>query len=88
METIGGSVMDDYKLHVESGLRIEKGVPIPSTAGRPSLYAAVLNQMVKGDSVVARTANIVAFRACAKRLGVKITTRRDTSTTHRIWRVK
>lgn len=70
-------------------LQIEKNVPIPSTAGRPSLYAGVLNEMVKGDSVVIRTANIVALRACAKRIDVKITTRRDTynNAYHRVWRV-
>jgi len=65
---------------------IEKNIPIPVTAGRPSKYL-VLKEMKKGDSFLASSGFVACIRHAAKAWDIKIVTRRETSSHHRIWRM-
>ena len=66
--------------------KIEKNIPIPNKAGRPSKYH-VLKEMKKGDSFVASSGFIACIRHAAKAWNIKIATRRETNSHHRIWRM-
>jgi len=66
---------------------IETGIPIPaSKAGRPK--TSPIYKMNIGDSFTTTKIGRINAYACAKRNGVKITSRKQENGTFRIWRTK
>lgn len=68
---------------------IEKNVPIPARVrtgkSKNTEYQKVLTDMEAGDSFSTEKKKYSSFKAAAKFLGVKITTRKDGDTI-RIWK--
>lgn len=67
--------------------KIEKDVPIPITAGRPAKYLQILNQMIRNDSIAVPSNAIGSVRSSARKVGIKIITRKENETTFRVWRI-
>lgn len=67
--------------------KIEKDVPIPVTAGRPAKYLQILNQMIRNDSIAVPSNAIGSVRSSARKVGIKIITRKENETTFRVWRI-
>lgn len=66
-------------------IKIEKNIPVPDSGK----YAAVIREMAVGDSVLLESGTQCAtFRARARRLGFKVTSRKENSGKFRVWRVK
>lgn len=67
-----------------NNFKIENGVPMPDRYNRGSI-ASLLRSMEVGDSCVIprRSSNL---HSCAKRVGMKVATRKVSETEVRIWR--
>lgn len=70
------------KTPTESSPKIESGIPIPPR----SEWAALLDKMKPGDSVVLSVAKATALRAQARYAGVTMTSRTEGPNLVRIWR--
>jgi hypothetical protein len=72
--------------------QIEKNVPLPTTRLAHNSLTATLRIMEPGDSIVVprlgATHKILSSAACAaKRIGIKVATRKISDTHLRIWRI-
>tara|TARA_R110000803_G_scaffold198711_1_gene262556 strand:- start:45 stop:242 length:198 start_codon:yes stop_codon:yes gene_type:complete len=63
-------------------LKIEKGIPIPSTA------KSLLKSMKVGDSIACNLTEINLLRVVANKQGIEVVTKKLKDDSYRIWRVK
>ena len=61
--------------------KIEKGIPIPKTSWN------WLKDLEKGDSFLLAAGRIPTARDAARRLKIRIATRRENSNEFRVWRI-
>lgn len=57
-------------------MKIEKNIPMPESATKPSFYQSTLLKMEVGDSVVTDFNGQNNFRAAAKKLGYRVAARK------------
>lgn len=65
--------------------KLEKGVPLPVRAARRRKYP--WEEMAVGDSFVVPIHARYGLSSTAKRLGIRITTRKIDDNTARVWRI-
>lgn len=63
-------------------LKIEKGIPIPSTA------KSLLKSMKVGDSIACNLTEINLLRVVANKQGIEVVTKKLKDDSYRIWKVK
>ena len=67
---------------ISMDLKIEKGIPIPSTA------KSLLKSMKVGDSVACSLTERNLLRVVANKQGIEVVTKKLKDDSYRIWRVK
>jgi hypothetical protein len=69
---------------------VEKGIPIPEIVGngRPSEMANGIRTMQVGDSMLIPEKRVDGARKMARKLGIKLCTRKAGDGMRRIWRVR
>lgn len=68
-------------------IKIEKGVPMPSGAGRPKINILLLQAMKVGDSVLVTPRKAKSLYISARTAKVRVAARSEEGMT-RVWRVK
>lgn len=74
-------------MHPVIEIKIEHGVPL-FKAGNQSIISEALKQMKPGDSFLYPEATRASVGCAAKRLGIRVTTRKLGDGNIRVWRLK
>lgn len=73
--------------HDYTGLKVEKGIPIPNKY-KNSALASTLRDMEVGDSFVLPKSRVGCVIGTAMRCKIKVTTRTISKSEARVWRVE
>lgn len=71
-----------------SQIKLERGIPIPENSRERGGLTTLMRQMEVGDSFLWPRMRLSNAWVTAKRLGIKLTSKGESATHTRVWRIK